>query len=424
MAERRRGRSHPRAIATSSPRPAFFRLAAFYAATFGALGVYMQFFPVWLHDIGGLSHQQVTQAQSGQILARTIAGPFWAQRVDRTGRPARMVVWLSGLSVLAFLLFGFAEGLGSLLLCCAVYGCVYPPLHSILDNLAIRQARQEGFRFPRLRSLGSLAFLCAIVAMGAVLAVRPSAWVFGVMLGLLLLAFALALRLPEPSMATRAAGPAPMAQLFKNRTFVLFLCASGLIQGSHGGFYALSTLFWRANGIDEGTAGLLWAEGIVSEIVLFFFIRDHAERLRPTTLMLIGAAAAAARWLLLAQWTEPLWIAAVNWLHALSFGVTYLGALQFLRLRVDDGLQTTAQGLLGAFNSGLFMALGTVVAGFCYEREPAWAFVAMAVLAFLGGVLALWLRRPRTAFLRDEKNRTAMSQTASSADSAAPQQAN
>ena len=387
---------------TKSP---FSRLAAFYAATYAALGIYMQFFPVWLHDVGGLSHREVTQAQSGQIFARTVAGPLLSQRVDRNGRPTAMVVLLSFLSVVAFACFDFARGLWPLFLCCVLYGSTYPPLHSVLDNLAIETAREHGFRYTRVRVWGSISFLCVIVTGGWLLRWWPSSAIHAVILVLLAVSWVFALRLPRVVRQPNVNQRAPVAQMLSDKSFVLFFLANGLLQGSHGGYYALSTLHWRTFGIDEGTAGLLWAEGVVAEIVLFFFVRDLAERLRPTTLLLIGMCGAVVRWLLLAVMVSPWAIASINWLHAISFGVTYLGALQFLRRRVQPELQATAQGLLGAFSSGIGMAAGTLIAGEVYEIDPSMAFVAMAGLAAVGGLLTFCLRRPFSTFLRDETTR-------------------
>lgn len=385
----------------------FSRLAAFYAATYAALGIYMQFFPVWLHDVGGLSHREVTQAQSGQIFARTIAGPLFSQRVDRNGRPTSMVVLLSFLSVVAFACFPFATGLWPLFFCCVLYGCTYPPLHSVLDNLAIESAREHGFRYTRVRVWGSISFLCVIVVGGAMLRWWPTSSIHAVVLVLLAVSWVFSLRLPRVVRAPNVHARAPVARMLSDKTFVLFFLANGLLQGSHGGYYALSTLHWRQHGIDEGTAGLLWAEGVVAEIVLFFFVRDVCERLRPTTLLLIGMSGAVVRWLLLSVLVSPLAIASINWLHAISFGVTYLGALQFLKRRVEPELQATAQGLLGAFSSGIGMAAGTLIAGEVYEIEPSLAFVAMAGLAAVGGLLAFCLRRPLSTFRREETSRRA-----------------
>ena len=88
---------------------AFGRLQAFYSANFAVLGIYMQFFPVWLHDVGRLTKEQVTWVQSGQIWARTIAGPLWAQRVDKKGSARRALWLLSLMSLLVMPLFAVSN---------------------------------------------------------------------------------------------------------------------------------------------------------------------------------------------------------------------------------------------------------------------------------------------------------------------------
>lgn len=383
---------------TPRSRP-FARLATFYTTTFAALGVYTQYFPLWLHDVGGLAKREVTLIQSAQILARTVAGPLWAQHVDRGGRPRRTLVLLSALSIAAFLVFLAPGGLPVLLLGSVLFGCTFPPQMAILDQLALDTAHERGFRYPRVRLWGSLSFLVVIVAAGAVLETAPSGLVFAFVLGGLALSLPAAALLPEPAAAPGTDGRAPLRGLLGDRRFALFLLTCALVQGSHGTYYTLSTLHWRAvGGIGEGTAGLLWAEGVLAEILLFRCAPSAVERLRPTTLLLAGAGAACLRWLVLGATVAPGWIAAANWLHALSFGGTYLGMLQFVRRRVAPGSRTSALGLAGAASSGVGLALGTLLGGAVYERAAGAAFLAMAGMAALGGAGAVLLRRrPGTA---------------------------
>lgn len=374
---------------------AFLGLGAFYAAVFAALGVLMQFLPVWLQDARGLDEAAVTFVLSAQIFARTIAGPLWAQRVDRTGRARATLLLLVALSLLATLAYAVAHGELALFCCGLFFGACYPPLHAILDNTALDNAQRHGFAYTRVRVFGSVAFLLAIVAVGTLLRHVDNAVILWLLAATLALSLAVGLLLPAAERPPLASTGAPIGRLLRDVRFVAFLLAVGLVQGSHATYYSLSTLHWRQHGIDEQTAALLWSEGIVAEIVLFYWIRDRVERLRPTTLMLLGAGGAVVRWTLLAGTTSLPWLAAINWLHAVSFGCTFLGALRFIRLRIDAELQATAQGLLGAASAGVCMALATLLSGVLYERWQGLAFVGMAGLGAIGGVLALALRRRR-----------------------------
>jgi PPP family 3-phenylpropionic acid transporter len=108
----------------------------------------------------------------------------------------------------------------------------------------------------------------------------------------------------------------------------------------------------------------------------------------------IGGLAAVGRWIVLASTTSFAALLAANWLHGLSFGATYLGALRALDRRVPAHQRATAQGLLGAASSGVGMVLGALLGGFGYERWGGRAFLTMAALA-LAGVLLAWLLRQK-----------------------------
>jgi MFS transporter, PPP family, 3-phenylpropionic acid transporter len=86
-------------------------------------------------------------------------------------------------------------------------------------------------------------------------------------------------------------------------------------------------------------------------------------------------------------------LAAVGWLHALSFTATYLGTLRALEKRVPPHQRATAQGLLGAATSGIGMVVCGLLGGWLYARIEGGAFVAMAGFALLGTALAWHLRR-------------------------------
>jgi PPP family 3-phenylpropionic acid transporter len=170
------------------------------------------------------------------------------------------------------------------------------------------------------------------------------------------------------------------------------LVASALIQGSHATYYNLSTMHWGDRGIEASLASVVWAEGILAEIVLFWCARRTVDHWRPTTLMLVGAAAAVVRWCVVGATHDVGWLLATAWLHALTFGCTYLGTLRALDRRVPVHLRATAQGLLGAATSGVGMVVCGLVGGFVYDRFAGGAFLVMAAFAAVGFLLCWKLR--------------------------------
>lgn len=380
--------------ATKSDLRPWLGLAAFYTASFAVLAVYMQFLPVWLREQRGLDAKQIAVVMSAQTLARTLAGPLWSHAVDRTARPRRFLRLLAGGSVLAFALFTGVESLPLLWIAAFLFGALYSPMHPILDTLAIEQGARHGFGFGRLRMVGSVSFLVVVLVVGWWLERTGSAPVVGIVLTCLVLTAIAALVLPRRELPPEPP-PAPTRwwSLLRSGPFVLLLVTSALIQGSHAMYYNLSTVHWNAHGIGQERAAVLWAEGVLAEIVLFAVARGTLERMRPTTILMVGGLAAALRWVVLSQSTSFPVLLAANWLHGLSFGATYLGALRALDRRVPPHQRATAQGLLGAASSGVGMVLGALLSGFAYERWGGRAFLTMAAFAFFGALLAGILRQ-------------------------------
>jgi PPP family 3-phenylpropionic acid transporter len=190
--------------------------------------------------------------------------------------------------------------------------------------------------------------------------------------------------------------PAPYAKEFlRNPAFLAVAAAASLIQASHAVYYGFSALDWQAAGLSGGTIAALWALGVVAEIALFAV--SGRFLVRPTVLLLIGAAGATIRWIAMALDPPLALLPFLQCLHALSFGATHLGALAFIARVAPVEIAATAQGYL-AVAQGLAMAGAMGLSGVLYARYGAIAYGAMALAAGAGGLCALagdrlWRRR-------------------------------
>jgi PPP family 3-phenylpropionic acid transporter len=383
-------------VEAPSPLRSWLGFAGFYATSFAVLAVYMQFFPAWLHDARGLTEAEVSVVMAGQTVARTLLGTWWAHRVDRRGEARPILIGLALASAGVFAGFALAPGLGALAATAFVFGSLFSPMYPIADAAAMQTAAVHGGSFGRMRVVGSTSYLLTLLAVGALVGRVGVGPTYGVVLvGLAAMALG-ALALPRtPGVPPTAAATAvpPWTSLLRQPGLWSLLAAAALIQGSHATFYNLSTVHWAQRGIDASLASVVWAEGILAEIVLFWFAGATVDRLRPTTLILLGAGAAVVRWIVVGATADVSWLLATGWLHALSFGCTYLGSLRALDRRVPRPLRATAQGLLGAATSGVGMVVGGLVGGFVYDAVAGGAFFAMAAFAGVGGWLTWRLRR-------------------------------
>ena len=175
----------------------------------------------------------------------------------------------------------------------------------------------------------------------------------------------------------------------------LFITAAALIQASHSVYCGFGTLNWKAQGYSETVIGFLWAEGVIAEIILFAFGAHLVRRLGPAKLILLGGVAGAVRWSVTGTAGGLGVLIIMQALHAFTFAATHLGAIYFISRRVPQAVSASAQSLYSAVVMGLALGLAMLASGNLYSLYGAGAYQAMAVMAALGSIVAVFILRRR-----------------------------
>ncbi len=367
-----------------------FRYAAFYAAIFAAVGLALPFWPLWLGD-KGLSATEIAAILAAASWLKVATTPAVAQVSDRSGQPKATMVGAALFSIAAFaLLFGVEDFWPILLVSLAALAAKHA-LMPLGDSLTLAAVYNQGLDYGRIRLWGSLGFIAAAAAAGPLV----ERYGIGVFLPLMLLLLLLTLGSvaalpPQREGRSRPQDRSDWRSLLRPRFLIFLICAS-LLQASHATYYAFSTIHWQAAGHSESTIGLLWAEGVIAEVLLFAVSGAFAQRLRPSLLLLIGGLCAILRWWVTGETTWLPALIASQLLHAATFGATHLGAMHFIARRAPKGAAATAQSLYAAISGGLAMGLALLLAGVLYAQDPAMAFYAMAGLAAVAVLLAVRL---------------------------------
>jgi MFS transporter, PPP family, 3-phenylpropionic acid transporter len=364
------------------------RVAAFLGAYFAANAI-NAFMPLWFAD-RGLSAPEIGQMLGAAALLRVLAGPTWGSVADALGR-RRPVLVFAGIAASALALsFVAATGFLPLLLIAATQGVAASAIGPLSDSLALALAREGRIEYGPVRAVGSATFMIATALTGWLLGwvgswlvpwLQATGYGAAAVLGVVL-----------PDAVTPPAPKRPLAglMLFRNPAFRLAVAGTALIQGAHAAYYGFAALLWRSQGISDTVIGLLIAEGIIAEILLFARGRRLVERLGPPGLTACAAAASILRWSVTA-FAPPLPVlAAVQILHASTFAMQHLSAMRLLSRYVPPERAATAQALHSALGYGAPTGLMTVLCGWLYARFGGLAFLAMAAAS---GV-ALLLVRP------------------------------
>jgi PPP family 3-phenylpropionic acid transporter len=382
-----------------TPRDPFpVRLATVYATFFLFNGIQMPYLPAWLAG-RGLDAREIGIVLAVPMLARILAVPLATRLVDRHAEVEIAAAAAATLSAAAYAVMGFAYGFAAILATYAAISVLSSPVLPLADSLGLRGLKARGLAYGPVRLWGSVAFIVANLAGGLVL----GSWGAGALVWALTAALAAtavaAWRLPRAAdssgavaHATIGAGDSGGSGLWRSGTFVATVVGASLIQASHAVLYGFATLQWSSIGIDGTTIGLLWALGVVAEIVLFAGSARVVARVGAANMILIGGIGAVVRWTAMGFDPPVFLLPALQFLHALSFGATHLGAMDMLSQLAHRKGGATAQGDFAAVQGGTFAAAMGASGGLVAAFGSA-AYFAMAAIAAAGFAIALGARR-------------------------------
>lgn len=386
-----------RAPAKAVPRYMALRLAGFYGAFFAMIGVLQPFWPVWLQS-RGLGPGEIGVVMAISIGAKVFSSPLIAHAADRSGQRQRLMVAVVLVAVLSFLLFYPARSLAAIIVVSLCFFACWPPVMSLAETMTTAAARQGGVDYGRIRAAGSVCYIVVALGAGQILVGAPPDAIFALVLLALVTTAASCFAVPD------VRGEAnrhrlPIGRVLRERRFLLVLAACALIQGSHTVYYSFATLHWKAAGYTSDVIGALWAEGVVTEVVVFVAGAALLQRLGPSGLLLLAAGAAVVRWLGTGATTALPALLVLQSLHGFSFGAAHLGAIGFIAREIDGSIAASAQSLYAAIVWGAGLGAMSFLAGQLYKVWAGGAFTWMAGAAFAGGLFALALavsdrRRP------------------------------
>jgi PPP family 3-phenylpropionic acid transporter len=367
------------------------RMTLFYAALFASIGIQMPFLPLWL-AAKGLDQQTIGFLFAFAAVMRMLAIPVATRATDLFGALKGALV-LSALAAAAGMtLLGLAPGVLPMFAAYAVAAVAVSAMIPLADTYTLQGLGVRTRFYSQVRMWGSVAFIAGNLAGALADAIAPVHLIWVIAAGFYLTVASGLFLMPVASERPHPAQQGAVRMLLRVPGLLVVAAASSLSQGSHSVYYAFSSLDWAAHGLDGITIGALWSVGVVAEIVLFGFAARLPSAIGPSALLIIGASGAVLRWFVMAFDPPLALLPALQCLHALSFGATHLGAVQYLARLAPPGFAATIQGLLAVAN-GFVTAIAMVLSGFLHARYGALSYLAMAAMALAGTACAVCAHR-------------------------------
>jgi len=359
----------------------YVRLSGFYFFYFALLGTLVPYWTLWLQS-QGFEAVAIGWLMGVLHVSRVLAPNLWGWLADRTGHRMRiirlgalatwlifiLIHWQSSVLGIALVMLGFSF----------FWNAVLPQFEVItLDYLGREQAR-----YSRIRLWGSVGFVCAVVLIGWLLdrtgiAVLP--WVVLVLMWLIWLN-TLLLSAPVTDTEVRVAERSGLGPILRQPQVIAFFAVCFLVQLSHGPYYTFYSVMLQEQGYTRGAIGLLWALGVLAEIVLFMVMPRLLERFTLRGIMLVSLLLCVLRWGLTGLWPEQLYVMLfTQLLHAATFGSLHAVGIALVQHYFDATSRGRGQALFSSLGFGAGGAVGAVVSG------QLWAHLGQSVFLLASG---------------------------------------
>ncbi|WP_404436497.1 MFS transporter [Stutzerimonas chloritidismutans] len=367
----------------------YWRLSGFYLFYFALLGSTAPFLGLYFDHLG-FSAERIGELVAIPMLMRCLAPNLWGWLGDATGQRLLIVRIGALCTLLSFSLIFYSKSYAWLALVMALHAFFWHAVLPQFEVITLAHLREQASRYSQIRLWGSIGFILAVVGLGTLmerlgLGIYPVA-VMAVMTGIVISSAWVPNATPQQRPELNGNGGF-LRQLRQPGVFAFFICV-GLMQASHGPYYTFFSIHLEALGYGRGTIGLLWALGVVAEILLFLVMAPLLARFSLRQVLVASFMLAAIRWLILGTLADHLAVLLIAQLmHAATFGSFHAAAIHFVQRSFGHRQQGQGQALYATL-AGVGGALGALYSGYSWASlGPLWTFAIASLAALVAAVI-------------------------------------
>ncbi|MCU0868993.1 MAG: MFS transporter [Burkholderiales bacterium] len=364
-------------------------LGAFYFWYFAWLGLWGPYFTLYL-KAQGLAAFEIAVLVAIVPVTRMVGPTLWGAVADARGRRIGIVrLTATGASIAFAGVFASASftWLFAVLLVTNAFSCGLLPL---VEATTMGHLTGVSHRYGRVRAWGSVGFVIAVLAGGALVERAGVDRLLPAMAVLLALHAVAAWRIVEAPPAAHAVDATPLGEVLRSRPVVALFAACALMSVAHGPFHTFYSIWMVEHGWSKDGVGLLWALGVVCEIGVFLVWRRLAARFALRTLLLFAFVTAGVRFVLTGAMPHvAVVVVACAASHGITFGVFHAAAVALVHRHFAGRLQARGQALYSSIGFGFGGAVGGLLAGAVWDAAGgATAFAIGGAAGFAAAIVA------------------------------------
>jgi PPP family 3-phenylpropionic acid transporter len=375
----------------------YWRLSTFYLFYFALLGSTAPFLALYFHHLG-FDSARIGELVAIPMLMRCVAPNLWGWLGDYTGRRLAIVRIGAVCTLASFSLILLDTSYAWLALVMALHAFFWHAVLPQFETLTLGHLQGQTARYSQIRLWGSIGFILTVVGLGRVFeSLSLDAYPY-TLLAIMAGIVAASTWVPDAPVGDgprRTPGDGFMKQLVRPGVLAFYGCV-GLMQLSHGPYYTFLTLHLEQLGYSRAVIGMLWAVGVVAEVLMFLAMSRILARFSLRHVLVASFLLAAVRWLLLGSFAEHLWLLVLAQLmHAATFGSFHAAAIHFVQRSFGIHQQGQGQALYATL-AGVGGALGALYSGYLWQPLGATGTFALASLAAFAAALIMLKRSPAT----------------------------
>lgn len=372
-------------MSQSTGNTPYWRLSGFYFFYFASVGALVPSMSPYLKSLS-YTPTQIGILIGITMITKVIAPNIWGWIADHTGR--RMAIVRSGclLAAVCFVGIFFNQTFVWLAILFAAFSFFWNAALPQFEATTFNYLRQQEHRYSAIRLWGSIGFIFAVVGLGYLFEWTSITMFPWIVMALLIAIWFSSLIVPESAAAHQHLEHEPLRRVLAKPQVAGLLLACFCMQASHGPYYAVYTIYMQSYDYSSHLTGWLWGIGVIAEVIVFLFMYKVFKRFSLRQLLIFSLFIAICRWILIAGFPQQLWIMLfAQTLHAVTFGVYHVTAIQLIHQFFKGRHQGRGQALYSSLSFGAGGALGSVYSGFAWDYlGRSWVFGLSVLFAILG----------------------------------------
>ena len=367
----------------------YWRLSGFYFFYFASLGVLVPYWSLYLKSLG---YNSFAIGGLVAILAATklVAPYIWGWLADHTRRSMLIIRVTSVLALLSFLLVFINQQLWWLTFVMLLFSFFWNATLPQFEAITLNHLGDDTHHYSMIRLWGSLGFIVIAVLVGGLLESIEADIIPLIVLITFVLIVLSSFTVPE-RLNIPHTDHSPIWHVIKQPKVLAFLAVCFLMLCSHGPYYTFYTIYLQEQGYSSRMIGVLWAVGVLAEVVIFLLMHRllpvfGARKLLITTLLLT-----TLRWLIIGFFVTDLsMLFLAQLIHAFSSGVFHAVGISLVHEYFTGSHQGRGQALYSSVSFGAGVAVGSLISGMLWDQWGAGVLFMFASCCTLLALVIVW----------------------------------